>query len=51
MKFTFRMIKRRKGEKEMTIEEILAVLMENGEQVTVEDYDDFFIIETTKGEN
>lgn len=29
----------------MTIEEIIAALVENDEQVTIEDYDDFFIIE------
>ena len=31
----------------MTIEEILEVLIEENEEVTIEDYDDFFIIEVT----
>ena len=31
----------------MTVEEILAILTENGETATVEDFDDFFIIEVT----
>lgn len=36
-----------KGVNTMTIDEILAVLSENGEQITIEEYDDFFIIEAT----
>lgn len=31
----------------MTIEEILEVLTEENKEVTIEDYDDFFIIEIT----
>lgn len=31
----------------LTFDELLEVLLEDGETVTVEDYDDFFIIETT----
>lgn len=31
----------------MTIEEILKVLTENDEEVIIEDYDDFFIIEVS----
>lgn len=31
----------------MTIEEILEVLTEENEEVTIEDYDGFFIIEVT----
>ena len=31
----------------LTFNELLEVLLEDGETVTVEDYDDFFIIETT----
>lgn len=34
-------------ENKMTIEEILAILTEDGEKVTIEDYDDFVIIEAT----
>jgi hypothetical protein len=31
----------------LTFDELLEVLLEDGETVTIEDYDDFFIIETT----
>lgn len=32
----------------LTIEEMLSVLVGENETVTIEDYDDFFIIEVTK---
>lgn len=31
----------------LTFDELLEVLLEDGDTVTIEDYDDFFIIETT----
>jgi hypothetical protein len=35
----------------LTFDELLEVLLEDGETVTVEDYDDFFIIEATMEED
>ena len=31
----------------LTLDEIFEVLLEGNETITIEDYDDFFIIETT----
>ena len=31
----------------LTFDELISVLLEDNETITVEDYDDFFIIETT----
>lgn len=41
-------IEEQKGNKTMlTLDELLEVLLEGNETITIEDYDDFFIIETT----
>ena len=42
---------KRKEKIKMDLEDILAVLLEEGEDFTLEDYDDFFLIEVNTSAN